>query len=74
MRARVTSRLKRACGAGIAERFTCVAAGAAPTACRGRSRTGRMWRTCKDVLAAPPSPGCVLGLDETGRGKPALRT
>src|SRR5215213_6654251 len=69
-RARLTARLKGECGAGIAERFSCVLAGARhyrvswPVA--HRSYVAHV----EGALAAPLPPVSVLGIDETRRGKP----
>ena len=68
-RARVTTRLRRECGAGIAERFSCVLAGAQhyrvswPIAHRAYAAH------VEQALAAPLPAVCVLGIDETRRGK-----
>ncbi len=68
-RARVTTRLRRECGAGIADRFSCVLAGALhyriswPVAHRAYAAY------VDQVLAAPLPPVRVLGIDETRRGK-----
>jgi transposase len=69
-RARVTARLKRDCGSGIAERFSCVLAGAA--------HYGVSWPVAHRAyiahvagpLAQPLPAVRVLGIDETRRGKP----
>jgi transposase len=65
----VTTRLRRECGVGIADRFTCVQAGAEhyrvswPVAHRAYvAHVG-------ELLAEPLPPVCVLGIDETRRGK-----
>lgn len=68
-RARVTTRLRRECGAGIADRFSCVLTGAQhyriswPVA--HRAYTAHV----EKALAAPLPRVCVLGIDETRRGK-----
>ncbi|MDQ6938343.1 MAG: ISL3 family transposase [Actinomycetota bacterium] len=68
-RARVTTRLRRECGAGIADRFSCVLAGAQhyrvswPVAHRAY-----VAHVEKDLAAPLPSVS-VLGIDETRRGK-----
>jgi transposase len=68
-RARLTTRLRRECGAGIADRFTCVLAGA----CHYRVSWPVAHRAyvahVEHALTAPPPPVCVLGIDETRRGK-----
>jgi transposase len=66
---RLTTRLRRECGAGIADRLTCVLAGAWhyrvswPVAHRAYAAH------VEQALAAPPPTVCVLGIDETRRGK-----
>lgn len=69
-RARVTARLKRACGVGVAERFSCVAAAAAQYGVSWAVAHRAYIAHVRAALAAPPPPVCVLGLDETRRGKP----
>ena len=69
-RARVTARLKQACGVGIAERFSCVAAAAAHYGVSWSVAHRAFVAHVAAALAAPPPPVCVLGLDETRRGKP----
>jgi transposase len=69
-RSRLTTRLRRACGAGIAEEFKDVQSAGA--------HFGMSWPTAHaafvthttTALAAPLPPVCVLGIDETRRGKP----
>ena len=69
-RARVTTRLRERCGAGIAERFSCVLAGA--------THYGVSWPVAHRAyvahvageLAQPLPAVAVLGIDETRRGKP----
>jgi transposase len=69
-RARVTTRLRAECGAGVAERFTCVQAGA--------EYYGISWPVAHRAyiahvtaqLGKPPPSVCVLGIDETRRGRP----
>ena len=69
-RARVTARLKRACGVGIAERFSCVSAAAGHYRVSWSVAHRAFVAHVTDALAKPPPPVCVLGLDETRRGKP----
>lgn len=69
-RARVTARLKQACGVGIAERFSCVSAAAAYYRVSWSVAHRAFVAHVTAALAAPPPPVCVLGLDETRRGKP----
>ena len=69
-RARVTVRLKRACGVGVAERFSCVAAAAAHYGVSWSVAHRAFVAHVAAALAKPPPPVCVLGLDETRRGKP----
>src|SRR5215213_9760272 len=66
-RARVTTRLRGECGAGIAERFSCVLAGAAHYRV---SWPAAYVAHVQAALAAPLPAVAVLGIDETRRGKP----
>jgi hypothetical protein len=68
-RSRLTTRLRRECGAGIADRFTCMLAGvwhyrvSWPVAHRAYAAH------VEQALAVSPPGVCVLGIDETRRGK-----
>ncbi len=69
-RARVTTRLRRECGAGLAERFSCVQAGAQHYRVSWPVAHAAYVAHVSAQLAKPPPPVCVLGIDETRRGKP----
>ncbi len=69
-RARVTTRVRDECGIGIAERFSCVAAGAAYYAVSWPIAHAAFTAHVDPPLALPLPPVCVLGIDETRRGKP----
>ncbi|WP_211675644.1 transposase family protein [Ornithinibacter aureus] len=68
-RARVTSRLRTECGAGIAQRFSCVKAGAEHYAVSWPVAHRAFIAHVDPVLAQPLPPVTVLGIDETRRGK-----
>ncbi len=68
-RARLTTRLRRECGAGIADRFTCVLAGAWHYRVSWPVAHRAYVAHVEQALAAPPPAVCVLGIDETRRGK-----
>jgi hypothetical protein len=68
-RARVTTRLRRECGAGIATRFSCVKAGAEYYAVSWPIARAAFAAHVDPVLAQPLPPVEVLGIDETRRGK-----
>ncbi len=68
-RARVTTRLRRECGAGIADRFSCVLAGALRYRVSWPVAHRAYVAHVDQVLAAPLPPVRVLGIDETRRGK-----
>ena len=67
--ARVTTRLRRECGAGIADRFTCVQAGALHYQISWPVAHAAYVAHVEQALTAPLPPVCVLGIDETRRGK-----
>jgi transposase len=69
-RARVTTRLRGECGAGIAERFSCVLAGAAHYRVSWPVAHRAYVAHVAGQLAQPLPPVSVLGIDETRRGKP----
>src|SRR5215213_3321764 len=69
-RARVTTRLRGECGAGIAERFSCVLAGAAHYRVSWPVAHRAYVAHVEGALAAPLPAVSVLGIDETRRGKP----
>src|SRR5215213_7410972 len=69
-RARVTTRLRGECGAGIAERFSCVLAGAAHYRVSWPVAHAAYVAHVQAALAAPLPAVAVLGIDETRRGKP----
>jgi transposase len=69
-RARVTTRLKRDCGAGIAERFSCVLAGAAHYRVSWPVAHAAYVAHVAGQLAQQLPGVAVLGIDETRRGKP----
>jgi transposase len=68
-RSRLTSRLRTECGEGIADRFTCVAAGAVHYGLSWRTAHAAYVRHVAATLAAPLPPVTVLGIDEIRRGK-----
>jgi transposase len=67
--ARVTTRLRRECGAGIADRFTCVQAGALHYQISWPVAHAAYVAHVEQALTASLPPVCVLGIDETRRGK-----
>src|SRR5512132_2238880 len=67
---RLTARLRRECGAGIAERFSCVLAGAQHCRVSWPVAHRAYIAHVDQALAAPLPPVTVLGIDETRRGKP----
>ena len=69
-RARVTTRLRQECGAGVAERFSCVQAGAEHYRVSWPVAHAAFVAHVQGVLAQPLPPIRVLGVDETRRGKP----
>jgi transposase len=68
-RARVTTRLRAECGAGIATRFSCVSAGAGHYGVSWPIAHAAFVAHVDPVLAQPLPPVQVLGIDETRRGK-----
>lgn len=68
-RARVSTRVRTECGAGIAERFSCVAAGAGHYGISWRIAHAAYVAHVDPPLAAPLPAVRVLGIDETRRGK-----
>ena len=68
-RARVTTRLRTECGAGIAQRFSCVTAGAEHYGISWPVAHAAFIAYVDPVLAGPLPPVTVLGIDETRRGK-----
>ena len=68
-RARVTTRLRTECGAGIATRFSCVKAGAGHYGVSWPVAHAAFVAHVDPVLAQPLPPVQVLGIDETRRGK-----
>lgn len=69
-RARVTTRLKRECGAGVADRFSCVVAGAEHYRVSWPIAHRAYVAHVTAQLGKPLPPVCVLGIDETRRGRP----
>ena len=69
-RARVTTRLRSECGAGVAERFSCVQAGAEHYRVSWPVAHRAYIAHVDPPLAQPLPPVAVLGIDETRRGKP----
>ena len=69
-RARVTTRLRVECGAGIADRFSCVQAGAEHYDISWPVAHAAFVAHVTPALARPLPPVTVLGIDETRRGKP----
>jgi len=69
-RARLTTRLREACGAGIAEGFSCVSAAAADHQVSWPIAHAAFVAHVSDTLAQPLPPVEVLGIDETRRGRP----
>jgi transposase len=69
-RARVTTRLRGECGAGIGERFSCVLAGAAHYRVSWPVAHRAYVAHVAGQLAQPLPAVSVLGIDETRRGKP----
>jgi transposase len=68
--ARLTARLRRGCGAGIAEQFSCVLAGAQHYMVSWPVAHQAYVAHVTGQLAKPLPPVSVLGIDETRRGKP----
>lgn len=68
-RARVTTRLRAECGAGVAERFSCVQAGAEHYQVSWPVAHAAFVAHVQGDLEAPLPPVVVLGIDETRRGK-----
>jgi len=68
-RARVTTRMRRECGAGIADRFSSVVAGARHYRISWPIAHRAYVAHVEPALAAPLAPVTVLGIDETRRGK-----
>jgi transposase len=68
-RARLTTRLRRECGAAIAEGFSCVLAGAEHYRVSWPVAHRAYVAHVDQLLAEPPPRVCVLGIDETRRGK-----
>ena len=68
-RSRLTARLRHECGAGIADRFTCVASAAVHYGVSWRTAHAAYVRHVAGALAAPLPPVTVLGIDEIRRGK-----
>jgi transposase len=69
-RARVSTRVRTECGAGIAERFSCVAAGAGHYGISWPIAHAAYVAHVDPPLAAPLPTVAVLGIDETRRGRP----
>ena len=69
-RARLTTRLRAACGAGIAESFSCVAATAKYHQVSWPITHAAFVAHATPTLAQPLPPVEVLGIDETRRGRP----
>ena len=67
--ARLTTRLRREYGAGIADRFSCVQAGALHYRVSWPVAHRAYVEHVEQALTAPLPPVCVLGIDETRRGK-----
>ena len=68
-RARLTTRLRRECGAGVADRFTCVQAAAVYHRVSWAVAHDAYVAHVEHALTAPPPPVCVFGIDETRRGR-----
>ena len=68
-RARLTTRLRRECGAGIADRFSCVQAAAVHYRLSWPVAHDAYVAHVEQALTAPLPAVCVLGIDETRRGK-----
>ncbi len=68
-RARLTTRLREACGAGIAQGFSCVSAAAAYHQVSWPVAHAAFVAHVSDTLAQPLPPVQVLGIDETRRGR-----
>lgn len=66
----MTSRLRAECGAAIADRFTCVQAGAEYYRLSWRVAHAAYVAYVQAALAAPPPPVSVVGIDEIRRGRP----
>ena len=66
-RSRLTARLRHECGAGIADRFTCVASAAVHYGVSWRTAHAAYVRHVAGALAAPLPPVTVLGIDEIRR-------
>ncbi|WP_200934645.1 ISL3 family transposase [Nostocoides sp. Soil756] len=69
-RSRLTRRLRAECGAGVAQRFSCVLAGAEHYRVSWPVAHAAYVAHVAAELAAPPPSVAVLGIDETRRGKP----
>ncbi len=69
-RARLTTRLRAACGAGVAEGFSCVSAAAAYHQVSWPVAHAAFVAHVSNTLAQPLPPVEVLGIDETRRGRP----
>lgn len=69
-RARVTTRLRAECGAGVAQGFSCVLAAAAHYRVSWPVAHRAYIAHVDQALAEPLPPVAVLGIDETRRGKP----
>ena len=69
-RARLTTRLRARCGAGVAEGFSCVAAAAWHYRVSWPVAHAAFVAHVSPALAAPLPVVRVLGIDETRRGKP----
>ncbi len=68
--ARLTTRLRAECGAGIAGGFSCVSAAAGHYGVDWRIANAAFIAHVEPFLQAPLPPVTVLGIDETRRGKP----
>ena len=69
-RARLTTRLRAVCGAGVAEGFSCAAAAAKYHQVSWPIAHAAFVAHVTDTLAQPLPPVEVLGIDETRRGRP----
>ena len=69
-RARLTTRLRSACGAGVAEGFSCVTAAAKYHQVSWPIAHAAFVAHVTPTLAQPPPSVEVLGIDETRRGRP----
>ncbi len=68
--ARLTTRLREACGAGVAQGFSCVSASAAYHQVSWPVAHAAFVAHVSDTLAQPLPPVQVFGIDETRRGRP----